>query len=273
MAEHLEQLGEKNYQPTALRLAKAKTQGQVVRSTELTAAIVMVGSLSLLCATGPAIVKSLVNLMTAMLGGQAPLDLQSIQSPLTSALGSLLLASAPLIIGTAVLALVANVVQVGLRMVTARVAPDWQRLSTGAGMARLWSLRTLVSAAIHAAKVAVVGLVAWYAIRDSLPRLAQAGQLNPGEMLGEAGWLIMALVVRLGAILLAMGAMDYLYQRWQHNRDLKMTRRELLEDLRQTEGDGNLRQRRRMALKDYADAPTMTAAANTSAHTAEISGV
>jgi flagellar biosynthesis protein FlhB len=49
---------------------------------------------------------------------------------------------------------------------------------------------------------------------------------------------------RAGLALLALGALDYLYQRWQHRRDLRISHRELRDDLRQMEGDPNVRNRR-----------------------------
>ncbi len=82
------------------------------------------------------------------------------------------------------------------------------------------------------AKVAVMAGVVYVTIRGSLGALILAGAGGAAEVAVLVGDMVLSVGLRVGAALLALAAVDYLYQRWRHRKDLKMTRREFLEELR-----------------------------------------
>lgn len=248
MVEEMEQ-GERTYEPTPLRLDEARRRGKVVRSHELTGTLAMLGGLSLLALLGPAILGALVHMTGAMLDGCAAskgdawamISMKNFAAPLLWPL-------AAMAGGLVVLAVVVNLAQVGLPASTEQVKPDWERVSATAGLKRLWSARTLQRAAMLLVRLGAVGAITYFTIRAAMPQIATAGRVDAGlPFVGshEAASLVWQLALRLGLALVAIGALDYLYQRWQHRRDLRISHRQLRDDLRQMEGDPTMRNRRR----------------------------
>jgi flagellar biosynthesis protein FlhB len=150
------------------------------------------------------------------------------------------------------LAVVVNLAQVGLPASTEQVKPDWQRVSAAEGLKRLWSARTLQRGAMLLVRLGAVGAITYFTIRAAMPRIAAAAEPSvpmdlgvPLAALAEAASLVWQLALRLGLALIAVGVLDYLYQRWQHRRDLRISHRQLRDDLRQMEGAPIMRNRRR----------------------------
>ena len=77
--------------------------------------------------------------------------------------------------------------------------------------------------------------------------------MDAWQLAGEAGSLACGVALRIGLCLLALGGADWLYQRWQHGRDLRMTPREWARDLRTMEGDEHVRRRRRELARQLGD--------------------
>jgi len=97
--------------------------------------------------------------------------------------------------------------------------------------------------AMTLAKVAAVAGVALVTIRSAMPRIVAATGLSGAGIAAEAGRLVTLLGVRIALALLALAAVDWLYQRSRHRRDLMMTRRELEDELKQTQGGVATRRR------------------------------
>jgi flagellar biosynthetic protein FlhB len=68
--------------------------------------------------------------------------------------------------------------------------------------------------------------------------------LSPMQSLGKGGWLILDLSLRLLAVLIVLGLLDFFYQRWKHNQDMKMTKQQVKDELKQSEGDPDVKRRR-----------------------------
>ncbi len=144
-------------------------------------------------------------------------------------------------------AVIAGVAQVGLLASSETTKPRMDRLSPGQGLRRVFSSRGLVRAMLAIAKIAAVGFVAWITIADQLPQIAadcglslKAQWSGAWMMLGQMAWRVLLVLGVLGAI-------DWAWQ-WRRNRqDLMMTRREVLDDLRKTQGDPLVRAKLRKA--------------------------
>jgi len=237
---------ERTEKPTAVRRRQARQRGQVARSSDLTGTLLVCGSVALGWLFGPGLVKALVG-MTAGALGSAGADLAPAGAGVPTGLPAVLAAGAALIGAIALLAAAANVAQVGLLMTSQPLRPDTQRVSITAGLGRMVSGRSMVRAALAAAKIVAVALVGWLTIRSWLGRLAGLAGVTPAEGLRQAGAMTASLVLRLGIALGVLAVVDYLYQRWQLERDLMMTRRELLEEQRRTEGDPRWAARRKQS--------------------------
>ena len=239
--------GERTEQPTPLRLAEARRRGIVPRSGDLSSAVVVLGALSVVVLLGPRLLGSLTRMTAALLdgGAEAAAGPAAAGAMLWENLTAVLAVLAPLGFAVIVIGVLANVFQVGLVAADEAVRPDFGRLSPAAGLRRIVSRRSVARMALTVAKVLAAGVVCALVVRELWPRIVAAGGAESPRMPALAGELVYRLAVRLGIVLVALGAVDWLYQRWQHGEDLKMTRRELKDDLRRMEGDPLIRSRRK----------------------------
>jgi flagellar biosynthetic protein FlhB len=97
---------------------------------------------------------------------------------------------------------------------------------------------------MNLAKTAAIGLVGILVIRHQMPKILLLATLEPLAMFKGACELVFALSLALAAILLFLGVLDYSFQRWQRERDLRMTKQEIKEEMKRMEGDPLMKQRR-----------------------------
>jgi len=234
---------ERTEKPTALRRRQARQRGQVARSSDLTGTLLVCGSVALGWLFGPGLMKALVGMTSGALGN-AGADLGSAGAGLPTKLPAVLAGGTALIGAMALLAALANIAQVGVLVTGQPLRPDPQRISITAGLGRMLSGRSMVRAGLAGAKIVAVTLVGGLTIRSWLGQLAGLSGVPVSAALATAGGMVASLALRLGVVLGVLAGVDYLYQRWQLEQDLKMTRRELLEEQRRTEGDPRWSQRR-----------------------------
>jgi len=244
-------MSERTLQPTPLRLAEARRQGQVARSRELAGAVVLLAGLLFVALAGRRLLGGLSAMTGDLLdGGDSRAgDLSSVWGLLWVSLGPLLKTCGLLLAGLVAVAWLAGFTQVGPMMATERIRPDLSRLSPARGLRRLMSVRSWVRAGLGLVRIGAVTAVVWATIAGRLGRIASTPRLPAAALAAEAGSLAWSVGMRVGAVLLLVAGVDFLYQRWQHRQDLRITRRELRDDLRQMEGSPEVRRRRRELLR------------------------
>lgn len=261
MADDRDDAQERNEKPTAKRLEDARRKGQIPRSRELSMATVMIAGALLLLVTSPQLGEQVTGLMRAGLShdqsalrdGQAMIDTFS-----ALALRALVL-FAPFLAVCAGMAVLGGIAIGGWMVSAEALAPKLSKLNPVKGLKRVFGLNGLVEVVKAIAKATLIGGVAllflsWAA--DDLLALTR----RPVEtaVAGSMTLVIWMLALCSGALAL-IALLDAPYQLWNHQRQLKMTRRDIRDELKETEGrpevKGRIRQlqqemsRRRM-LKD-----------------------
>ncbi len=249
MASLRENYADRTEMPTALRLREARQRGQVARSGDFVAAVVILGGVLLLGAVGPKMLNAFRDMTATMLDfGSAESSVDAARAALFNCIWPVVGAVAVVAVGVAFVAVLANVVQVGLFVTTEPLRADFSRLNPAAGLGRMFSLRSLVRTAMAIAKLAVVIVLGFAAVRSVLSLTARP-EATAWQIAGALGGRLYSMAVRMGIVLLVLAAADWLYQRWQYRQDLKMTRQEVLDELRQTEGSPISRRRRKDSKK------------------------
>ena len=123
--------------------------------------------------------------------------------------------------------------------------PKLERISPLAGAQRLFSLRTLVELAKSVAKLALVATALVWLLRPELQRILTAGALAPGPLAALMAELAGRCLVGLAVTALLLAIVDYGHQHFEFMRRMRMSRQELLDELKQSDGDPHVRQRRR----------------------------
>ena len=248
-------MGERTEQPTGRKLEEARARGQVVKSQDLSAALELSGSLVLLVLIGGYLVATLAGLMRRVLdvspaGGL--LDVGDLDDLARAAAIEGARALGPILLVSAGLAYLAQVIQVGWLFTTRPLSPKLDRLNVVTGLGRLFSRRNLVKTIVNSVKLSIVLLIAWLWIRATLARVVTLPELAMLPALFLCAKLAMELAIWLLAILLLLGVADWAYQRWQHTQDLRMTKQEVKDERRSMEGDPEIKARRFRMARDIA---------------------
>lgn len=249
-----ENYADRTEMPTALRLREARQRGQVARSGDLVAAVVVLGGVLLLGAAGPKMLTAMRDMTASMLDfGSSESGVAAAKSALYQCIWPVVGVVAIVAVGVAIVAILANIVQVGLFVTTEPLRADLSRLNPAAGMGRMFSMRSLVRVTMAVAKLAIIAALCFVAVRSVLSQVARP-EATTWQIASAVGGKLYTMAVRIGIVLLVLAAADWLYQRWQYRQDLKMTRQEVLDELRQTEGSPISRQRRnKLAGKSASD--------------------
>jgi flagellar biosynthetic protein FlhB len=246
-----EDLGERTEQPTGRRLSEARERGQVAKSQDLTAATDLITAVVMIAAGGGVALAVFAGMMRRVLEGQTAggwLDASSIRTMVVwvALQGAKVMVPALLIMMS--VGLLGQIVQVGWHVSSEPLAPKLTRLNPFAGVGKIFSRRNLTKTGVNSVKLVLVGVVAAVLIAKMLPAIAALPALEMVPGLYKTVRMGLDLAIWLLAILLILGLVDFFYQRWQHSKDLRMTRQEVKEERRSMEGDPEMKARRfRMA--------------------------
>jgi len=238
---------EKNQEATPHKLREAQKRGQVAKSMEANYAAVLAALVGCCFAAGPVIGRQLLAtsrrlLEQAAAGDWAPDVMAKWLVDLLSG-GAMLLA--PMLLAVAIAAIAANVAQVGGVFSFDPVTPNFSKLNPAEGLQRLFSMRMLYEALRSVLKLAVLGLVAWTAMRSALPLIMQLGGFE-GRSQAVAGLsLVGPLLFKLFLAVLLIALVDVLYTRWDFAKRMRMSHHDITQEHKQREGDPRIRSRLR----------------------------
>jgi flagellar biosynthetic protein FlhB len=245
---------DRTFDPTPHRRREARKRGHVARSHDLASAVLLVAGLVVLAVAGGGLVQFLAGYTAHQLGGPAWLstDAVAMQSHFVQTLRGLSRHVLPIFGLLALGAVVANLGQTGWLFLPDRLAPDVARLDPLRGLRRLFSFDAVARLGLGLVKMLVIGAVAWfdlYAKRDSLLALGGHGV---AQIASFAASVLLWTSLKIGVALLVLAVIDYGVRRWKYERDLRMTPQELREEMRDAEGDPEVRARRRRAGEQWA---------------------
>ncbi|NUN48115.1 MAG: flagellar biosynthesis protein FlhB [Candidatus Brocadiae bacterium] len=246
---------------TPRRREEARERGHVARSGDLNSSLVLLAALLALHMFGRACLDGMAHASRALFGGLHQFDLTP--ASVTPAAGSLLVilarALAPILAAAFVVALAANWAQVGLLFTGTPLTPNPGRLNPLEGFKRMFSARSGLRLATSLLKLcALAGVLAW-TLTSSLPSLlAMPGLTVPAIAAGLAD-LSFLLALRAAIALVAIGVVDFGAQRWQYERDLRMSKHEIKEEVARMEGNPRIRERRRAIQRQIATQRMMAA--------------
>ena len=224
---------------TARRLQRAREAGQTAVSREVPAFAVLAAFALVLALAGPAASRTLALRLSILfrrfdLSGAAALRLAALAG---------LRALAPVAGAALVAGAGAVLLQTGFLCSVTPLKPDFGRLSPAAGVRRLFGADAAVEAVKALARLAAMGAAAWWALRGDLPTLAGALLRDPRLLAGAAARLMQALLLAVLAVQGAVTLFDLVWVRLRHARGLRMSREEVREEQKDTDGDPRIKAR------------------------------
>lgn len=244
---------EKTEEATPKRREDARRDGQVARSQELTTAVLLLASALTLSALTPGLGRALTEVFaygltaagTELDGASATRLVQAIGWRTLAALGAVLAAMAGA-------ALAVTAVQARGTLATKPLEPKWSRLSPLANGKRLIGIQPWAELGKSLVKLGIVGLAVWLSLRAAWPELLALGQQSPAALLMVVRRYAVRLLLTAGGAYVAFALLDYLYQLWQHGRSLRMSKEEIKQEYKQSEGDPMVKARRRSFARQLA---------------------
>src|ERR1017187_5189999 len=242
-----EQTGEKTEQPTQRKLEEAIKKGQTPRSAEVQTVFVLLGGVAALTFSGRETWQLLVNTEVQTFSHlyNTPIFADSLQGYGVSGALLVLKCAGPFVFITMLAGLVAGAIQNRFQTASEILEPDWNRVNPVTGFQRLFSNQSLVPTALAAVKFAVVLALTYTEIRSVLLDPIFTTSVSVGrlaEFLGQTG---LAILLRVSLALVVIAAADYGYQFWKTGRDLMMTKQELKEEAKDSEGNPQMKAARR----------------------------
>lgn len=229
----------KTEKATPRRREKARSEGSVSKSMELNSAAVLIGSSLLLIAFGSYMMTGLENIMRTIFrhSGSVEFTNGTLQPYMMSGMKALGLLLAPVLVGIMTVGVAVNVGQVGFRITPKAAYPKLSRLNPINGFGRLFSARSLVELGKNLLKLAVIGGVIYLTIAGQFEKLFSLLYLPIGALGSVVGQMLGRVFLMASLSLLAIGLLDFFYNRYEYEKSLKMTKDEVKEESKQTEGD------------------------------------
>jgi flagellar biosynthesis protein FlhB len=254
MAEEAETGGERTEEPSAKRLQDARERGQVPRSRELTNFATMIGGSATLIAIGSSLTGTLSQTMRHGLSidPEALLEPQSMVTSFWDACIGALVAILPLFGAVVGLVLLAAVALGGWNFSMQAMVPDFTRLSPLAGIKRLFGLRGASELGKALLKCALVGGVCAAIVSHTFRDVLALGHMTPRAAIGRGAGLLGWAFVWLCGSLALVAMVDVPLQLFQFKRALRMTRQELRDEAKESDGRPETKQRIRQMQQQLA---------------------
>ena len=243
-----EDMGDKTEAPTPRRRQEAREQGNIARSQDLTSAVLLLGTLMILNWFGSGVFNALRGIMERHLGPSSMSDLSSgaALAGLGRALVQAGLSLMPLFAGAMLIAVAVNIAQVGLFLNSKKLQPNLAGLNPFKGVGRLFKGgQGFAQLLIGLLKLTLVSWVAYSAVHGRMSEIVLAQGLDFMSIFTLGASIVYSIGVRIGVVLLVLALIDYGYQKFRIERELRMTKQEVKEEMRRMDGDPRIKQRRR----------------------------
>lgn len=239
---------ERTQEPTPRRRQLARQQGHVARSAELTTAVVCLSSVGSLLLLGPTVVRSGSELLQQHLS-QVQLTTGAPEYHvhlLRQSVLKMAVMLGPWLVGLCATAYAVQVIQIGWLWLPRNVVPDPQRIAPGRAVQHWLDPAQLFRLLSLAFKLVCVLAAAGWLLREHLPTIQGLGRMSPADLLQVGGRLLLRISVWSSLLLLLWGLLDYAWQRWRYERELRIAPDDWHEDVKMVHNDIASLRRRRM---------------------------
>ena len=253
--------GDKTEKPTPKKLQDARKKGDIAKSKDITSTAGMLVILMLAAVALPILGEQMAALVRA--------SFEVMHEPFALAaprLGrragmTLLLVVGLVVVPVALVGALVEFIQAGPVMSTEKLKPKMENMNPAKGLKRMFSMDNLVELVKSILKTAVVGTIAWLVMRKVLPELpllVSGRPENVGAALWQTTWLLLAWA---GGSFVLVSAMDLAWQRFSYMKKMRMSMRDIRQEMKDAEGDPHLKGQRRQLQQEWAQQGASNAAA------------
>ena len=236
---------EKTEDATPKKREKAREEGDVGKSVEIPSVFVLAGGVASIYAASGFMYKHTMAVMHDCFHFISIPDFTitySLELLYKYSLSYFLIFS-PILLAVFIMALASNMYMVGFVISWKAIGLKWNKIDPVAGLKKKFSLSSLVELLKSIAKLSVIGTLAWLAVKSEMDQIRVLYTFSVGQILIYLLKVIFKIFIWVIIPMAAVAIVDYLYQKWQFDQKLKMTKQEVKDENKQTEGDPQVKSR------------------------------
>lgn len=243
---------DKTEKPTGKKRSEARKKGQVAKSREVSSVAVLLAGLSTLYLFGSFMfghIRSVMRKSFSMVS-HPTLDLSGILVLSQDVVQSFIIIVAPVMAAVVIAAALSNLLQVGVMFTFEPVIPKFSKISPLKGLKRLFSKQSFMELFKSVAKLVIVGAIAYWTVKGEMDRFLDLGGMSVAAIALYILKVILKIFLRVCVVMVFLAVLDYAFQKWQFEQQLKMTKHEVKEEFKRSEGDPLIKSRiRRIQLE------------------------
>ncbi|QTD45495.1 type III secretion system export apparatus subunit SctU [Ottowia testudinis] len=254
--------GDKTEKPTPKKLQDARKKGDVSKSKDITSTAGMLAILLLAAVALPVVAEQIAALLRASFEVmQEPFELAMPRLGRQAAL-TLLSVVGMVVLPVALVGALVEFIQAGPVMSTEKLKPKMENMNPAKGIKRMFSMDNMVELLKSILKTAVVGTIAWLVMKKvlpDLPLLVGGRPENVGSALWHTTWTLLAWA---GGAFVLVSAADLAWQRYSYTKKMRMSMRDIRQEMKDAEGDPHLKGQRKQLQQEWAQQGASNAAAD-----------
>ncbi|MBU3180631.1 fused FliR family export protein/FlhB family type III secretion system protein [Clostridium psychrophilum] len=251
--------GEKTEDATPKKKSDSKKKGQVAKSKELSSTVTLVTVTVLMISLGSYILDNLKNMLILFLNNYItlPLTENTFKTVLFVSLTKFGILVLPFVVPVMLMGIVASLMQSGFIFTGEPLKPDLKKLNPISGFKKIFSMRSVVDLIKNLAIVSTISYIAYNFVKDNYMDIMTYGSLKVEAMLGVFGSLVVSIFFKISIVMLIISIIDFSYQKYKHNKELKMSMQEIKEEYKQQEGDPLIKSKIRQKQREMATSRMM----------------
>lgn len=250
--------GEKTEPATQKKLEDARKEGKVAKSKDLTQGIDLLALFLLLKIFVGYMGERFMGLFDSTLGrmaefmavNQKEVSMAAFSTALNNAILELFLIIWPFLVFGFVITFIVTVYQVGWKISAKPMEPKMSKFNPINGFKRIFSKDSLFELVKSIAKIAVIAYVAYNNIVDEADNLFILYEIDLNQAVALVGNIIIEFGIEISVVFIVIGLIDYIYQKWKFSEDMKMTKQEVKDEYKNTEGDPQIKGRIRQKMRE-----------------------
>ena len=251
--------GEKTENATPKKKSESKKKGQVAKSKELSSTVTLITVTLLMIMLGTYTLDNFKNILILFLNNYLTLTVNE------STFKTLILVSVmkfgiiilPIVIPIMIMGIVASLMQSGFIFTSEPLKADLKKLDPISGFKKIFSMRSVVDLLKNLAIVTTISVIAYNFIKSNYLDIMTYGSLKTEVILGVFGSLVVAIFFKISVVMLIIAIIDFSYQKYKHNKELKMSMQEIKEEYKQQEGDPQIKSKIRQKQREMASSRMM----------------
>lgn len=245
---------EKTEQATPKRREDARKKGQTARSREISSVAILSAGTIYMFFNAKAMTMKLGETVRQIFS-DIPLfayNEQNLTNLLSQALERYLWLILPIMLILCVIAILANILQTGAILTVEPLTPKPSKIDPIKGAGKLFSKRSLAELAKSVLKIIIVGWAAISVIKSNIAYLMPLMYQDDVQIISMLGQISLKVIIRCCCVIFLLAVLDYVYQKWEYEQNLKMTKQEVKDEFKQTEGDPQVKSRIRSIQREMA---------------------